>query len=197
MSIELLTPFTKVQLEKTAEQTPTSIGLFWGNFNPIHMAHLTIADQVRQQLQLEKVIFLPEYNPDGHVEKMLKLGLEDVQGLELDTCRLSTKESMVESVKRLKETSPDTAFYFIIGSDVINTLSQWKEMDALLELVQLVAVRRPRYRVGTSLPILWVDVPAMDISGNMIREQFHKGMIPHFLLPEKVLEYIMKEGLYV
>ena len=69
MALELLTPFTKVELE---EEKVTSnrkqIGLLGGNFNPVHNAHLTIADQVRQQLGLDEVLLMPEYQPP-HVDK--------------------------------------------------------------------------------------------------------------------------------
>lgn len=57
MVIDLLTPFTKVKLKTEEAKKRRAIGLFWGNFNPVHIGHLTIADQVRQALHLEKVVF--------------------------------------------------------------------------------------------------------------------------------------------
>lgn len=197
MSLELLTPFTKVDLQEESAGVRRAIGLFWGSFNPVHIAHLTIADQVRQQLNLEHVVFLPEHNTDGHVIRMLELALEGKEGLKLNKCRCQTKEGIYETVKSLKAEYPETDFYFIIGGDMINSLSSWKNIEKFLQLVQLVGVRRPRFRVGTSYPILWVDVPGMDISGNLIREQFSRGIVPNFLLSPKVLAYIKKEGLYV
>lgn len=197
MSLELLTPFTKVELQEETPRVRRAIGLFWGNFNPVHIAHLTIADQVRQQLNLEQVIFLPEHNTEGHITRMLELALEGKEGLRLNQCRCQSKEGIYETVKELKEEYPEIDFYFIIGGDLIGSLSRWKNIEKLLELVQLVGVRRPRFRVGTSYPILWVDVPGMDISGNMIREQLSRGIVPNFLLSPKVLDYIKKEGLYV
>lgn len=197
MSLELLTPFTKVDLQEENARVRRAIGLFWGSFNPVHIAHLTIADQVRQQLNLEQVVFLPEHNTDGHVTRMLELALEGKEGLVLNKCRCQADEGIYETVKALKEEHPNTDFYFIVGGDLINSLPSWKNIEQLLELVQLVGVRRPRFRAGTSYPILWVDVPGMDISGNMIREQFSRGLVPNFLLAPKVLAYIKKEGLYV
>ncbi|MFZ2576301.1 MAG: nicotinate-nicotinamide nucleotide adenylyltransferase [Lactococcus hircilactis] len=198
MAIDLLTPFTKVKLEEEKTENRRMIGLFWGNFNPVHLAHLTIADQVRQQLHLEKVVFLPEHNTNGHVATMLTAAIDDIEGLEVDACRLhAEKHGIYETVCELQEENPECDFYFIVGGDMIDTMARWEHIDELLEIVQFVGIRRPRYRIGTSYPILWVDVPAMDISGQLIREQLAHGIIPHFLLAPKVLDYIMKNRLYV
>lgn len=198
MALELLTPFTKVQLEEEKTEKRRLIGLFWGNFNPVHIAHLTIADQVRQQLDLEKVVFLPEHNVNGHVASMLTAAIDGTKGLEVDACRLKTPAAGIyETVCELRKENPECDFYFIVGGDVISTLSHWEHIDQLLDLVQFVGVRRSGYRVGTSYPVLWVDIPAMAISGSLIREQLKQGLIPHFLLAPKVLDYIIKKGLYV
>lgn len=198
MALELLTPFTKVELKEEIAEEHRAIGLFWGNFNPVHIAHLTIADQVRQQLHLEKVIFLPEHNTEGHVCRMLELATEGKEGLEVNSRRCSLHDmGIYETVKALKEEHPEVDFYFILGGDMIAGLERWEHIDELVEMVQFVGVRRPRYRAGTSYPIVWVDVPVMDVSGNLIREQFHRGITPNFLLAPRVLAYILKEGLYV
>jgi nicotinate-nucleotide adenylyltransferase len=199
MAIDLLTPFTKVKLEEKTSEKRRAIGLFWGNFNPVHIGHLTIADQVRQTLHLEKVVFLPEHNTDGHVAAMLVAAIGKTAGLEVDACRLKAKngDGIYRTVLELREENPECDFYFIVGGDMVSSLSAWPHIDELLEMVTLVGVRRPRYRAGTSYPILWVDVPAMDVSGNLIREQLAKGIVPNFLLAPKVLDYILKEGLYV
>ena len=69
MAIELLTPFTKVELEpEIKEKKRKQVGILGGNFNPVHNAHLIVADQVRQQLGLDQVLLMPEYQPP-HVDK--------------------------------------------------------------------------------------------------------------------------------
>ena len=69
MTIELLTPFTKVELEpEIKEKKRKQVGILGGNFNPVHNAHLIVADQVRQQLGLDQVLLMPEYQPP-HVDK--------------------------------------------------------------------------------------------------------------------------------
>lgn len=201
MALELLTPFTKVELQEEKSDSRHAVGLFWGAFNPVHVGHLTIADQVRQQLKLDHVLFLPEKDHDNHVSRMLELALGvDEQAradYKVDQCRLSSHRTIFDTVKQLTEDNPETDFYFIIGSDMIGTLSRWERIDELVNLVQFVGVRRPGYRAGTSYPLLWVDVPAMEISSTFIRQQLKRGISPNFLLAPKVIEYIKKEGLYV
>lgn len=69
MAIELLTPFTKVELEVEKKETNRKqVGILGGNFNPVHNAHLIVADQVRQQLKLDQVLLMPEFIPP-HVDK--------------------------------------------------------------------------------------------------------------------------------
>ena len=69
MALDLVTPFTKVQLEEEIKDTGRKqVGILGGNFNPVHNAHLVVADQVRQQLGLDEVLLMPEYEPP-HVDK--------------------------------------------------------------------------------------------------------------------------------
>ena len=209
MALELLTPFTKVELE---EEKVTSnrkqIGLLGGNFNPVHNAHLTIANQVRQQLGLDEVLLMPEYQPP-HVDKkttisekhrlrMLELAVRDIEGLGIETIELERKgiSYTYDTMKLLTEKNPDVDYYFIIGADMVAYLPKWHRISELIQMVQFVGVQRPKYKAGTSYPVIWVDVPLLDISSSLIRRQLEEGKKPNFLLPQAVLDYIEKEGLY-
>ena len=79
---------------------------------------------------------------------------------------------------------------------MVGYLSQHEDAVALAELVQLVGVQRPGFRTGTSLPILWVDVPQIAISSTGLREMMHQGNTPQFLIPDAVLEFIKERSLY-
>ena len=210
MAIELLTPFTKVELEpEVKDKKRKQIGILGGNFNPVHHAHLVVADQVRQQLGLDQVLLMPEYEPP-HVDKketidekrrlkMLELAIEGIEGLGIETIELERKgiSYTYDTMKLLTEQHPDTDYYFIIGADMVDYLPKWCRIDELVELVQFVGVQRPRYKAGTSYPVIWVDVPLMDISSSMVRDFLAQGRTPNFLLPQPVLDYIEKEGLYL
>ena len=209
MAIELLTPFTKVELEpEIKEKKRKQVGILGGNFNPVHNAHLIVADQVRQQLGLDQVLLMPEYQPphvdkketipEHHRLKMLELAIEGIEGMDIETIELERKgiSYTYDTMKILTEQHPDTDYYFIIGADMVDYLPKWYRIDELVDLVQFVGVQRPRYKVGTSYPVIWVDVPLMDISSSMVRDFIAQGRTPNFLLPKPVLDYIEKEGLY-
>ena len=209
MAIELLTPFTKVELEpEIKNKKRKQVGILGGNFNPVHNAHLVVADQVRQQLGLDKVLLMPEYLPphvdakgtiaEHHRLKMLELAIEGIEGLEIETIELERKgiSYTYDTMLLLNERDPDTDYYFIIGADMVDYLPKWHRIDDLVEIVQFVGVQRPRYKAGTSYPVIWVDVPLMDISSSMVRDFVAKGRTPNFMLPKPVLDYIKKEGLY-
>lgn len=209
MAIELLTPFTKVELEpEIKNKKRKQVGILGGNFNPVHNAHLVVADQVRQQLGLDKVLLIPEYLPphvdakgtiaEHHRLKMLELAIEGIEGLEIETIELERKgiSYTYDTMLLLNERDPDTDYYFIIGADMVDYLPKWHRIDELVEIVQFVGVQRPRYKAGTSYPVIWVDVPLMDISSSMVRDFVAKGRTPNFMLPKPVLDYIKKEGLY-
>ena len=210
MAIELLTPFTKVKLEPEVKaKKRKQVGILGGNFNPVHNAHLVVADQVRQQLCLDQVLLMPEYEPphvdkketidEKHRLKMLELAIEGIEGLGIETIELERKgiSYTYDTMKLLTEQHPDTDYYFIIGADMVDYLPKWYRIDELVELVQFVGVQRPRYKAGTSYPVIWVDVPLMDISSSMVRDFLAQGRTPNFLLPQPVLDYIKKEGLYL
>lgn len=209
MTIELLTPFTKVELEpEIKEKKRKQVGILGGNFNPVHNAHLIVADQVRQQLGLDQVLLMPEYQPphvdkketipEHHRLKMLELAIEGIDGLVIETIELERKgiSYTYDTMKILTEKNLDTDYYFIIGADMVDYLPKWYRIDELVDMVQFVGVQRPRYKVGTSYPVIWVDVPLMDISSSMVRDFIAQGRKPNFLLPQPVLDYIEKEGLY-
>lgn len=209
MALELVTPFTKVALQPDLpEKKRKQVGILGGNFNPVHNAHLLVADQVRQQLSLDQVLLMPEFIPPHKDKKetidqhhrlmMLELALNGKEGLGIERLELERKgiSYTYDSMKILTEANPDTDYYFIIGADMVEYLPKWHRIDELLELVQFVGVQRPKYKAGTSYPVIWVDVPLMDISSSMVRDFIASGREPNFLLPELVWNYIKREGLY-
>lgn len=209
MALDLVTPFTKVQLEEEIKDTGRKqVGILGGNFNPVHNAHLVVADQVRQQLGLDEVLLMPEFEPP-HVDKketineqhrlnMLMLAINGIEGLDIETIELERKgiSYTYDTMKLLTEANPDTDYYFIIGADMVEYLPKWHRIDELIEMVQFVGVQRPKYKVGTSYPVIWVDVPLMDISSSAVRAYIKKDRTPNFMVPQSVLAYIKKAGLY-
>lgn len=184
------------------------IGLFGGTFNPPHLAHLIIAEQVKDQLDLQSIQFLPTAKPSHKTEdesvsvedriEMVDLAIQDNSAFALNLTDVNRGglTYTIDTIQELIEANPDTKYYFIIGGDSVNNLDQWKEIEKLVDLVQFVGVERPNYLVKTNYPIIWIDVPLIDISSSQIRQKVNDGSSIHYLVPEAVNQYIEEKGLY-
>ncbi len=184
------------------------VGILGGTFNPVHLAHLVMAEQVGQNLGLDRVFLMPSYEPPHIDEKktipaahrlnMLELAIEDNPFLAIETVELSRggKSYTYDTMKALTQNNPDTDYYFIIGGDMVEYLPKWYKIDELVHLVHFVGIKRAGYGVETPYPVIWVDVPEIDISSTKIRQKVRQGCSIRYLVPDKVVDYIQKEGLY-
>ncbi|HCM89902.1 MULTISPECIES: nicotinate-nucleotide adenylyltransferase [Vagococcus] len=184
------------------------VGILGGGFNPIHMGHLIMADQVCHQLALDSFFLMPSYE-SPHVDKketidsnervqMLKLATEDNPklGIELAEINRKGKSYTYDTMKNLIEANPDTDYYFIIGGDMIEYLPKWYKIDELMKMIQFVGVERVGSSKETPYPIIWVDLPLIEISSSDIRKKIASNCSAKYFLPENVLNYIHKKGLY-
>ncbi|HRK99997.1 MAG TPA: nicotinate (nicotinamide) nucleotide adenylyltransferase, partial [Trichococcus flocculiformis] len=119
--------------------------------------------------------------------------------LVLDTTEIARggKSYTIDTMKLLTAMHPDTDYYFIIGGDMVEYLPKWKDIDALVQLVQFVGVSRPGYGRESVYPIIWVDAPLIDISSTEIRKMVKTGRSIRYLVKEDVKDYILEEGLYL
>lgn len=199
---------TNVQVQIDASGKPKQVGILGGNFNPVHLAHLTVADQVGHALGLDEVYLMPEFLPPhidskttiaaAHRQNMLELAIADNPLLKIETSELvrQGKSYTFDTMKELTEKNPDVEYYFIIGGDMVEYLPKWHRIDELLEMVHFVGVKRVGYPTESPYPVIWIDVPLIDISSSMIRQRIHEGCSTRYYLPTAVQEYIEKEGLY-
>lgn len=199
----------KVQSMTDTNLPKKQVGLLGGNFNPIHHAHLMIAEQVGQKMGFDEVHLLPSYLPPHVDEKktidskhrlaMVKLAVEDNSFLSIDTRELARKGKSytIDTMLEMTAENPDTEYYFIIGGDEVAYLPKWHRIDELMRLVSFVAVKRAGYSVESPYPIIWVDVPEIQLSSSYIRKQVKQGCSIRYLVPDRVREYISEEGLYL
>jgi len=202
-------PTTKTQIEfKIVDARRRQVGILGGNFNPVHTGHLAVADLVKQQLSLDLVYLMPECLPPHVDEKetidpihrlnMLELAIQGNHNLGIETIELARggKSYTFDTIKELKERNPETDYYFIIGSDMVDYLPTWNRIDELVNMVQFVGVARGDKEIETLYPVIWVDTPKLEISSTKIRQMIAQNIFPHYLLPEKVLHYIQEQNLY-
>ncbi len=196
------------------------IGLLGGTFDPIHLGHLIIAEAVRIQLGLSKVIFIPAGQPwlkadreitlAEHRLAMVKLGIGSNPHFEVATAEIERPgpSYSVDTISDLRsELGPEVGLYFIVGPDALAEVPQWKEPARLVDLCQLVAVGRPNAPKadlealesavpGISPRIRFIDVPQIGISSTRIRERARAGLSIRYLVPSGVERYIHEHGLY-
>lgn len=190
------------------------IAVLGGTFDPIHMGHLVLAEQVREQFQLERVIFIPSASPPHKTEQklslaihrfeMTKLALEGnsyffVSDIELKREGLSYT---VETLRKLKELYEDSKIYFLTGSDVLDEITTWKDPEEIYKLAKIVIAVRPGFdkfdpEDHFAQRSIIAKITGVDISSSQIREKVRKGESIKYLVPSKVEEYIKKKNLYM
>ena len=203
LTIPKIKPMTDTTMPKK------QVGLLGGNFNPIHHAHLMIAEQVGQKMGFDEVHLLPSYLPPHVDEKktidskhrlaMVKLAIEDNSFLSVDMRELARKGKSytIDTMLELTAENSDTEYYFIIGGDEVAYLPKWHRIDELVRIVNFVGVKRAGYAPESPYPIIWVDVPEIQLSSSYIRKQVKQGCSIRYLVPDRVREYITEEGLYL
>ena len=185
------------------------IGILGGTFNPIHIGHLIIAEEAREKLGLDKIIFVPAYLPPhkdnsdiapaDHRLNMARLAIKgniyfSVSDMEI---KRDGRSYTIDTVREFKKLYPDEDLYFIIGSDLLTYLDEWKDLNEIIKMVKFVAATRPGYPLQ-NLPsyISTLPIRAVDISGFEIRNCVKEHKSFRYLVPEAVCKYILKKRLY-
>ena len=186
------------------------IGILGGSFNPVHIGHLILADEVREKLRLDKIIFIPLYLAVHKEEqdllyaperlKMVKLAIKGNPYFEASDIEIKRQgpSYTIDTLKSLREKySARDKFFFIVGSDALGYLNSWKDIDQVMKLAKLVVASRPNYPLK-SLPknVLPAAIESVDISGFRLRQRFKAGESVRYYLPKEVYSYILRKGLY-
>ncbi|AYM03434.1 nicotinate-nucleotide adenylyltransferase [Levilactobacillus yiduensis] len=199
---------TQVATQLAATAKKRRIGILGGTFNPPHLGHLVIADQVATQLGLDKVLFMPDAEPP-HVDRKLTISAKDRVAmvkaaikdnprfdLELTEVARGGRSYSYDTMLQLTQAHPENQYYFIIGGDMVAYLPKWYRIDELVKLVQFVGVCRQGFNRESPYPVLWVDVPQIGISSTMVRDQVRRGQSVRYLVPTMVDLYIKEHLLY-
>jgi nicotinate-nucleotide adenylyltransferase len=184
------------------------IGLLGGTFNPPHLGHLIVAEDVLVKQQLDEIWFMPCSQPPhketfvsaAHRVEMVKLAIGNNRSFKLCTIELELEGPSYTAItmKELKSQYPEHSFSFIIGGDSVETLHQWYNIDELLQYVSFIAVNRPGYQLNSPYidQITEVETPLIEISSTGIRQRIKEKLNVTYLLPESVLKYIKENQLY-
>lgn len=149
-----------------------------GTFNPIHLGHLRIAEEVREAFGIDKVFFIPTYKPPHkkdngslispeHRLEMVRLSMKDNPFFEASDIEIKRggRSYSIVTLKELHEKYQKTDFSFIVGTDSFNDITTWCEYEELFKLTNFIVIPRPGYpvkKIGEILPVelarkFWYD----------------------------------------
>jgi nicotinate-nucleotide adenylyltransferase len=189
------------------------IGIMGGTFDPIHHGHLVAASEVQDRFALDQVVFVPTGQPwqkeHTYVSPAEDRYLMTVVATASNPRFLVSRADIsrpgrtytIDTLHDLRAAfGPDAELYFITGADALAAILSWKDAAQMFELAHFVGVTRPGYELSDAhLPrdtVSLVEVPAMAISSSACRQRVAAGKPVWYLVPDGVVQYIAKRGLY-
>lgn len=191
------------------------IGVMGGTFDPIHHGHLVAASEVQSWFDLDEVLFVPTGQPwqksdrevspaeDRYLMTVIATAANPrfrVSRVDIDRAGLTYT---IDTLRELAATYPDDELYFITGADAMAAILTWRDHGELFELAHFVGCTRPGHEMDEStlegLPrerVTLVEIPALAISSTDCRARVHRGEPVWYLVPDGVVQYIGKHGLY-
>ena len=193
------------------------VGIMGGTFDPIHNGHLVAASEVAWVYDLDEVIFVPTGRPvfklDKHVtnaeDRYLMTVIATASNPKFTVSRVDIDRPgvtyTIDTLRDIRALRPDAELFFITGADAVAEIVRWKDADRMWDLAHFVAVTRPGYSSSIkglnidALPEGKVDlleIPALAISSTDVRRRSEAGEPVWYLVPDGVVQYIGKHGLY-
>ena len=190
------------------------IGIFGGTFNPIHLGHLIVAEEIRERMQLDKILFIPSARPPHkdsskiinpiHRYKMTGLAIEDNPYFDISDIELKRagKSYTIDTIRQLKNSIYGKhELYLIIGGDSFLDINKWYKPEQIVRECHVIATTRPGFDVSLVTPywrrvIQFVPVSDIAISATEIRNDVKSGVSIRYKVHPKVEEYIRNHNLY-
>lgn len=196
-----------------------SVGVLGGTFDPIHHAHLAIAEQAYEQLHLAEVLFVPAAHtvhkptaavtPVEHRARMIELAIADNSHFTLSRIEIERggPSYTVDTLSQLRAERPDEELFFIVSAEAARDLPTWREPARILDLSHIAIVPRLGYETptrewlahhfpGRADRFSYLDAPALGHSASDIRRRVAAGQSIRYLLPPGVEDYISRHALY-
>ncbi|WP_033410791.1 nicotinate-nucleotide adenylyltransferase [Nonomuraea coxensis] len=189
------------------------VGVMGGTFDPIHHGHLVAASEVAHHFRLDEVVFVPTGRPYQKSEREVSAAEDRYLMTVIATAsnpRFSVSRVDVDrpgptfTIDTLRDIAniygPDVELFFITGADALGAILDWQQADELFELAHFVGCTRPGHTLhDPGLPegrVTLLEIPALAISSSECRQRVAKGEPIWYLVPDGIVQYINKRGLY-
>lgn len=195
-----------------AAPAPTRIGIMGGTFDPIHHGHLVAASEVASVFSLDEVLFVPTGAQPFKAEQQVTVAehrylmavIATASNPRFSVSRVDIDRPgvtyTIDTLRELRAQYPDAELFFITGADALSQILHWKDVDELWRLAHFVGVTRPGHDMDTKdLPegeFSLLEIPAMAISSSDCRARVVADKPVWYLVPDGVVQYIGKHGLY-
>ncbi|WP_255414041.1 nicotinate-nucleotide adenylyltransferase [Corynebacterium sp. 13CS0277] len=194
---------------------PVRIGIMGGTFDPIHNGHLVAGSEVADRFALDQVVYAPTGQPwqKAHTtvspaeDRYLMTVVATASNPRFRVSRVDIDRGgptyTVDTLRDLSRQFPGAELFFITGADALAGIMSWRDWEQMFELAQFVGVTRPGYQLHEDfLPpevqerVHLIEIPAMAISSTDCRARAKAGRPVWYLVPDGVVQYIAKSGLY-
>lgn len=183
------------------------LGVLGGTFDPIHIGHLILGEAAREQLGLDRVLFVPtgvqwrkagrEIAPAEHRVAMVRLAVEDNPAFAVSTAEVERPgpSYTADTLEELAKT-PGAELFFIVGRDAYEDLPNWVRPERIRELATVVVAARHGESLEVKPPAVRLEMPEIGASATDIRERVAAGRTIRYLAPAAVEGYIREHRLY-
>ncbi len=200
---------------------PSKIGILGGTFDPIHTGHLILAEYIKTEIGLDKVIFIPSKMPPHklgadilseehrlHMVRLAVAGNPDFQVSDVEIKREGPSYTIHTLTRLQEEYGAGANMYFIMGADSAFAIETWYEANALLSNFNFIVGSRPGYREEALIDkveelqskymghVTRVAIPKTDIAATDIRRLAKEGKSIRYLVCDAVRGYIEEHGIY-
>jgi len=189
------------------------IGFLGGSFDPVHFGHLLAAQDVYEQYELDRLVFVPaaqaplkpQEMQSGPADRsaMLRLAIESDSRFEISDVELNRGgvSYTIESVRHFRALFPDDQLFWIIGGDQLPRMNLWKDIGELARLIEFVFLERPGHpdKQKADIPGLRLhrcDGHLIEISSSELRDRVRRGLSLRYFCPQKVIFHIEARNLY-
>lgn len=195
------------------------IGLFGGTFNPVHLGHVDMIEQVCLKIHLDKIFFIPAFIPPHKLSKeivdyskrfyMLQLALNKKTCYNISNVeqKVNRPSYTIYTIKYYKNIYPDDELFYILGVDAFNKIESWYHWEELIALCHFIVVDRAGSQLKinkkvqnildkSDFNIYHLNIKTLPISSSDIRKKLKEGLDVKSLLDINVYDYVISNRLY-